>query len=166
MLVGNAAAFAPQLRGVGFGTFETIELDDLDLTAADFKTGRRGQAARRRAGAGAAGRARERQLGRRSALALSAGAAAAGRPSIAPRKARRRVALLDRVIAAKGGLEKLRAHQDASSPTTDADDASAGRATSTVETTTYLQYPESRPRRDEAPDGTIVQVLRRQAARG
>src|SRR6185369_13038091 len=37
VLVGNAAAFASQLRGVGFGTFETIEIADLDLTSASFK---------------------------------------------------------------------------------------------------------------------------------
>jgi zinc protease len=39
-LVGNAAAFAPQLRAAGFGTFETVELGDLDLTEANFKRGR------------------------------------------------------------------------------------------------------------------------------
>ena len=37
VLVGNSAAFASQLRGVGFGTFETVELADLDLTSASFK---------------------------------------------------------------------------------------------------------------------------------
>ena len=35
--VGNAAAFQSQLRGVGFGRFEVIQLDELDLTTADFK---------------------------------------------------------------------------------------------------------------------------------
>src|SRR5206468_11515256 len=39
VLVGNAAAFASQLNGVGFGTYETVELGDLDLTAANFKRG-------------------------------------------------------------------------------------------------------------------------------
>src|SRR6185437_16049464 len=37
VLVGNSAAFASQLRGVGFGTFETVDLADLDLTSASFK---------------------------------------------------------------------------------------------------------------------------------
>ena len=37
VLVGNAVAFAPQLQAAGFGTFETVDLADLDLTAADFK---------------------------------------------------------------------------------------------------------------------------------
>jgi zinc protease len=51
-LVGNAAAFTPQLPAAGFGTFETVDLVDLDLTAADFKKGR----ARVEAEAGASGR--------------------------------------------------------------------------------------------------------------
>ena len=37
VLVGNASAFASQLRGVGFDTFETVDLGDLDLMAANFK---------------------------------------------------------------------------------------------------------------------------------
>jgi zinc protease len=41
-LVGNAAAFADQLKGVGFGSFETVEIGSLDLSAVDFKSaGRR-----------------------------------------------------------------------------------------------------------------------------
>jgi zinc protease len=38
VLVGNAAAFADQLKGAGFGSFETVEIGNLDLTAADFKS--------------------------------------------------------------------------------------------------------------------------------
>ena len=53
VLVGNAAAFASQLRGVGFGAYETVELGDLDLTAANFKRGP--------TRAGAAGRAGGRE---------------------------------------------------------------------------------------------------------
>ena len=37
VLVGNATAFASQLRGIGFNPFERMELTDLDLGAADFK---------------------------------------------------------------------------------------------------------------------------------
>jgi len=39
VLVGNAAAFIPQLKGLGFGTFEVVEMADLDLLAADFRKG-------------------------------------------------------------------------------------------------------------------------------
>ena len=43
VLVGNAAAFADQLQGVGFGSFETVEIGSLDLTAVDFKSAGRRQ---------------------------------------------------------------------------------------------------------------------------
>jgi zinc protease len=37
VLVGNIAAFASQLQGIGFSSVETIDLDNLDLTSVDFK---------------------------------------------------------------------------------------------------------------------------------
>jgi zinc protease len=37
VLVGNAAAFGSDLRGVGFGAFETVDIDNLDLNAVDLK---------------------------------------------------------------------------------------------------------------------------------
>lgn len=37
VLVGNAAAFAGQLAGLGFESYEQIELHELDLTSADFR---------------------------------------------------------------------------------------------------------------------------------
>jgi len=37
VLVGNASAFTSELKGVGFPTFETVDLDSLDLPAVDFK---------------------------------------------------------------------------------------------------------------------------------
>jgi zinc protease len=47
VLVGNAAAFVPQLKGLGFGNFEVVEMGDLDLLAADFrKAGKGGTAGR------------------------------------------------------------------------------------------------------------------------
>jgi zinc protease len=68
VLVGKASAFASQLRGIGFGTFETVELTDLDLTAANFKRGgiRAGRAGRAggAGGAGGAGRAGGVAVGR------------------------------------------------------------------------------------------------------
>ena len=36
-LVGNLRAFASQLRSAGFGSYETVELDNLDLTSSAFK---------------------------------------------------------------------------------------------------------------------------------
>ena len=40
VLVGNAAQFADQLKGVGFGNYETVDIQKLDLGAADFKRSR------------------------------------------------------------------------------------------------------------------------------
>jgi zinc protease len=37
VLVGNAEAFVDELAGVGFDKFEVIDLEDLDLTRADFR---------------------------------------------------------------------------------------------------------------------------------
>jgi zinc protease len=46
VLVGNAAAFTAQLKGIGFPTVETIDMTDVDLTTADFKRPQRRAAAR------------------------------------------------------------------------------------------------------------------------
>src|SRR5262249_27825804 len=104
VLVGNASAFSGQLKGIGFPTYETIDLDTLDLTAVDFKatgalTGARGP----RFSAEAAGRGVPRRLASPEAAALQhAQQSAVGADDSAK-------ALLDRVIRAMGGLEKLRA---------------------------------------------------------
>jgi zinc protease len=37
VLVGDAKSIAPQLRAVGFSEFEVVPIQDLDLTAADFR---------------------------------------------------------------------------------------------------------------------------------
>jgi zinc protease len=130
VLVGNASAFSTQLRGVGFGTYETVELAELDLTSANFKrSGTRAAAAGRAGAAGWAGEAGSaREAGRsgwagragrpgRAGGALAAGSVAAyqqaplaSRPSQDPQpeESAKAMALLDRAIAAKGGLEKLR----------------------------------------------------------
>jgi zinc protease len=41
VLVGNADAFVKDLKGVGFGDFERISIDQVDLLAADLKKARR-----------------------------------------------------------------------------------------------------------------------------
>ncbi|HEY1913222.1 MAG TPA: insulinase family protein [Vicinamibacterales bacterium] len=132
VLVGNAAAFTPQLRGVGFATFETVELGDLDLMAANFK--RVGRAAARLAVPPAA-------VMQRTALRYRQTPAATRPPAVPkPEDAQKAVALLDRAIAAKGGLAALRglhtiiAKQTLSSPS----DPGAPKFT----VTTYIQYPD------------------------
>ena len=152
VLVGNAAAFTTQLRGVGFGTFETVELGDLDLTSANFK---RGQI--RAGGAGGAGRAGG--VGRAGGADVVQAFRPASQQSPVtsqpqdprPEEGARATALLDRVIAAKGGLEKLRALKTIVARQTQASQRPEGE--SKVETTNYIQYPNRF--RVEAPE--IVQ---------
>jgi hypothetical protein len=142
VLVGNASAFASQLRGVGFGTFETVELPDLDLIAANFKRGptRAGRAG----GPGGAGK-NVASAFRRTWQYQQAPAAAKPATSAAEESARA-VALLDKAIAAKGGLEKLRGIKTIVATQTVSTRLS-GSATNpagftTFETTNYIQYPD------------------------
>jgi zinc protease len=132
VLVGNAAAFTPQLRGVGFATFETVELGDLDLMAANFK--RVGRAAARLAAPPPA-------VMQQTALRYQQTPTATRPPAVPkPEDAQKAVALLDRAIAAKGGLAALRglhtiiARQTLSSPS----DPGAPK----FAVTTYIQYPD------------------------
>ena len=173
VLVGNSAAFASQLRGVGFGTFETVELGDLDLTSANFK---RGSIKAQDQGAGGSGGLRagvvqafppalayeSRELrrgspkrqgreGGRPALNYQQ-APLASRPAQDPRPEDRpqALALLDRVIAAKGGLDKLQGIKTIVARQTLINRDSDGKAQ--TETTNYIQYPDHF--RIETPDVT------------
>lgn len=132
VLVGNAAQFIPQLTKLGLTNFEVVDVEDLDLTAADFKTKSRPPA---RAGAG---ELPPTTIGARaSALAYQsrgAGAAAppAGREAQSGQELTSR-ALLERVIAAKGGLQVLRGVKRIHAVTR-AEQVGA-------EVTTWLEYP-------------------------
>jgi len=160
VLVGNAAAFASKLPGVGFGTFEIVEMADLNLMAPDFKGGGR---ARPPAGPGrpagpprlrdahyvatdaglrsteAPGRAADLLRFDPAAVVLSGRVPVSQSPAPA-HNADARV-LLDRVIEAKGGRERLRdihglraaARAETVDPT--------GMPQS-ADTVTYLQYPD------------------------
>jgi len=160
VLVGNAAAFVPQLRTVGFGTFETIELADLDLTSANFKKGQI-RAAAQPEPRGSGGLASPKLAARFRASEGGSGglapvAAYQQAPAAAPQEPRaeegaRAVALLDRAIEAKGGLERLRALKTIVAKQTQASQRPDGETT--VETTNYIQYPDRF--RVEAPE--IVQ---------
>src|SRR5471032_2179881 len=155
VLVGNSAAFASQLRGVGFGTFETVELADLDLTSANFKhasvkaqdeAGGAGPAG----GAGRAGWAGNVAQAFRPALEYQQ-APLASRPASDPRPEDRAeaIALLDRAIAAKDGLDKLQGVKTIVARQWLINQASNNAQT---ETTNYIQYPDHF--RIETPDVT------------
>jgi len=132
VLVGNAAAFTTQLQGVGFGKYETVELANLDLTAADFKQGK--------TAVGGAGKALRAPVTVAYRPAQQQSVAQPPAPAIPPAETEKAKTLLDRVLAAKGGLEKLRGIKTITAatkaPVTDRNGAPAQ-----VLTTTYLQYP-------------------------
>ena len=137
VLVGNAKAFASQLGAVGFGSYETVQIADLDLTAANFRR------AGTRAALGGPGLQLPTPLRYQQAPIASRRADAQS-----PDEAARAMSLLDKAIAAKGGLEKLRALKAIVAKQTQASRRPDGE--SQVETTNYIQYPDHF--RVEAPD--------------
>jgi zinc protease len=154
VLVGNAAVFGPQLRGVGFGRFETIPVENLDLMTADFKKAAGGTGAP----GGAGGPAR---IGRAAGPVLRfASYEQADRPVVAEEGAKA-LALLEQVITAKGGLSTLRGVKTIKAVTTAAMIAPESGSAETVEaeTTTYLQYPNRVRVETKAPQGVQVQIF-------
>jgi zinc protease len=157
VLVGNAAAFTPQLRRIGFNRYETVTLDNLDLLAVDFK---------KTAPGGGAGRLGHTQLPNRAAADRGAGAviriaryqppAAAPVPPPARGASLTAKTLLDDVIAAKGGLAAMRALKTIVATSA----ATMSTPTGPVEskTTTYLEYPNRVRVETTMPQGTQTQV--------
>ena len=97
-------SFAPQLRTVGFGTFDTIELGELDLTAANFKR------AQIRAGGPAAPRlGMPAAAGEAARLAYQQTPASGNQPRA--EEGERASALLDRAIAVIEERTGERKHQ-------------------------------------------------------
>ncbi len=135
VLVGNAAEFTSQLQGAGFGSYESIDIQNLDLTAADFKRPTRRASAVERSfqDRGVASVGMDRDL-EKVALRYSA-QSAVGRGATDEARA-----LLDRVIEAMGGIDALRrvktiiATQTVTQPTPN--------AVMTSDTTSYIQYPD------------------------
>ena len=145
VLVGNAAGFASQLRGLGFGRFETIDIDNLDLLAADFKR------PARTARAGETGTATDvAQVSPAVRLAFFQTPAQQD-----PAKAR---ALLDKVIAAKGGVAALSAVRTVTAVTSATMKSAGGNADTK---TTYLQYPDRLRVEIQLPQGLQIQAYDR-----
>jgi zinc protease len=144
VLVGNAAAFAPQLRGLGFGKFETVEMSDLDLMAADFT--RAGAAPGRVGGA-------PRAVSPAPRLRVHYQSDAAQSTQTTP-SAR---ALLQSVIEAKGGLERLRAVKTLTVASR-ATGLGPNAAQPPLDTMTYLAYPNRVRVETKSVQGEMVQV--------
>ena len=150
VLVGDASAFLRELPRAGFDTFETVEMTDLDLTAPDFRR------AGGTSGPGRSGRAARQQPSRTFAPTL-VNASFQQRVTPASGGSDDVGALIDRMIAAKGGLETLR-HVTGIKATTHAG-ISTPNGKIEAETTTYLQYPDRVRVETKLPDRTVVQVL-------
>jgi zinc protease len=153
VLVGNARAFASQLAGVGFGTYETIELDDLDLMSGTLK---RGGTAGPRGPIAAAPLAR---LATISAVTAYSQVPSGARPDApqAPDEVAKARALLEKIIDAKGGLEKLRAVKTIVVKQTLTNPEGMARQ---LETTTYITYPDRFRTESPTPAGGVnVQVF-------
>ncbi|MEO8256798.1 MAG: insulinase family protein [Acidobacteriota bacterium] len=140
VLVGNLGAFENDLKGVGFTNYERVELPSLDLTTADFKrpTGRTGAAAQPRLRTIAF---QEPVRGQAPPITAQEGAGAR--------------ALLEGAIAAKGGLQKLRAIKSITATTR----TSMTEGGLQADATTYLDYP-SRVRIEQTLEGVpSVQIF-------
>jgi zinc protease len=135
VLVGDASSFVNQLPGAGFDKFDRIPAADLDLFAADLR--------RKPVTPAAAGRVQP--------IAFRTIAT----PAVAPGRDPGR-ALLDKVIAAKGGLKRLKAIRTVRAEAVAR--VNMGGAERSITTTTSIEYPD-RYRVDATTlAGPLVQV--------
>jgi len=157
VLVGNASAFVPQLRRVGFSEFEIIPIDELDLMSATL-----------------------RREGRRGALTPfgsfgtfgSFGAFRSGRPAYTSTQVNPRsndpnapnvpndpngVALLNRVIGAKGGIDALKRVRTVVADAETTFNMEQGSLVS--KTRTYVAYPDKFRVDATVAGAEIVQVF-------
>jgi zinc protease len=147
VLVGDASVFAKQLAGVGFDQFERIPLADLDLGSADLK--RRGPPTNRLQPAAF------KIAPPQSPAAPTQSPAATGTAGSDQSASVRDV--IARAVKAKGGLEKLRSIRTVKATSTTTMPGTAGP--STIETTSYIEYPGSFRVDARTPSGPVVRVF-------
>jgi zinc protease len=127
VLVGNAAGFVPQLKGLGFADFEVIPIGEVDLMAASLRRETR-----------AAG-SRNHVPGRVDPLLNYAPAAAQGAQTAGGDPARGRE-LASRIAQTKGGLAKLKSIRTVVAEAKTTFQMQQGPLEST--TKTYVVYPD------------------------
>ena len=166
VLVGNAAAFASQLRGVGFGTFETVEHGEPRSDGRGLQASAGGRPEPAAASGGRSGRPDGWRGVRRTAGRADRAPRVQPRGAIAPEDgaSARRCSIA--VIAAKGGLETLRAVKSIT-----ADDARRRCPTPdgpiSAETDDLSRsIPIACASRPKLPDATDRPGLRRRRGRG
>jgi zinc protease len=155
VLVGNASAFEAQLRREGFGTFEVVNMADLDLTAVDFKKPVRQGRTTQPPEAGPAGRPGQSRAARLIAASRPAYQAQPAARALSA-DSREALALIDKAIAAKGGLERLRSVKSITAVTEA--NMTAPEGAIAAKTTTYLEYPNHMRVETTLAGFTIVQT--------
>jgi hypothetical protein len=124
VLVGNASAFLPQLKSLGFAEYEVIPFDEVDLMAASL---------RREAKTGSAGVGGVRLVAERRAAYTPQAAQAAKTQASAQD-------LIRRVVDAKGGLARLKSVKTVTAEATTTFRMDQGPLESA--TKTYIAYPD------------------------
>ena len=135
VLVGDASSFVGQLAGAGFDKFEIVPAADLDLSAPDLRR-----------------KAAPPSRGYRPASLVTTVASTAPRPAQSPRAK----ALLDKVIAAKGGLATLKGVKTVRSTGTMIADSAGGPVPFPV--VYSIDYPDKFRLDAEMPGGRVSQV--------
>jgi zinc protease len=160
VLVGNASAFLSQLRGLGFNNVEVIQMEDLDLMAADLRK----PGAPARTSAQPAGSRRDGGPGASLRRVMTAPVAyqdpatqSVRRPAITADEGAGARQLLDRVIATKGGLDRLRAVKSLV-VTTRARALGRNAPADPADTVTYIEYPDKVRVESKIRGTDIVQV--------
>jgi len=147
VLVGNAPAFTSQLKGVGFPTFETVDLESLDLTAVDFRgSGARPGAARAPQNAGPPFQ------GLQPSNLKYSQQSAVGSDESANTKA-----ILDRAVEAMGGLEKLRTVRTVTARQIVTTPGPGGPVD--AEATSYIAYPIQFRVETKIPEGLLISAF-------
>jgi hypothetical protein len=155
VLVGNADAFVKDLKGVGFGEFERIPIDQVDLLAADLRKG-----GARIGGPGAARQpsVRPTAVGRIDSFSQKVAYQEKPTQTPAPDAAEQEKidVILKKAVHAHGGLEALMAVKRLTADSKTTLTTPDGKIAATTKTT--IEYPD-RVRVDaQLPDAQIVQV--------
>jgi zinc protease len=150
---------AGRARGAG-GAGGTRQAGEAEGAGQARRAGGVGQIGRAGGAAPAGGAGRAGEAGRAGGAGWAGGAVVASyqqRGAIVPEDGPGARTLLDKVIAAKGGLETLRAVQSITAMTREDMSTQEGRIS--VETTTFLQYPNRVHVETKLPDALVVRVF-------
>jgi zinc protease len=140
VLVGNARAFASQLVEMGFGGYEVIPVDQLDLMSPNLKRDRRKASFEPFDSFGSPGSFSSALTAYSNQAAVAAPRTKNGNVSNVPNGSKESNDLIQRVVAAKGGLAALKAIRTV---VVDADmSVMTSRGATVIPTKTWVVYPD------------------------